>query len=84
MPIVQSNPSGKLQELLSTAEDELFAWIKHEHETRFPPDSKIKDDPLVISCNVYNLTMHFCVHLMQAVMKRCVDMQAEYIDKYGS
>jgi len=77
--IIKANPedSKSLNDLMRKVADEIIKQIKKEHEKYFP-DSEIRNDPVIISCNAYNMTMNFTNALNNQIIGLCLDMQANY------
>lgn len=77
--IIKANPEDAilLNDLMRKVADEIIKHIKIEHEKYFP-DSQMKHDPVIISCNAYNMTMNFTNALNTQVIGLCLDMQANY------
>ena len=81
MPVEPGIATNTINELLLETKIKIFEHIKYEHEAKFPADSLVKDDPTIVSLNVYNMTMNYCIALMQLVIADCLELQRKGIGK---
>jgi len=78
LPTLRADTPIELNEMLIETRNKIFEWVKFQHQTRFPKDSKVIDDPVIIACNAYNLTMNYCIGLMGKVIEEALELQARF------
>ena len=77
MPIDIADPANwkELNDDLRKTADKI---IKHTIRENTQKMGKKGQDPIIVSLNSYNVTMHYVSALMEQVIGQCLDLQANY------
>jgi len=73
--------AARLNELIHEVTDEIIKVIIKEHEKYFEKDSQMRNDPIFIATNAYNMALNFIGALCRQVTGTCLEMQMEYSKK---